>query len=449
MSARDEGALAPGAAAGPLLAPAPVDVARTLRVGWWILLLGFGGFLLFAILVPLDEGVPAPATIVVENRSTQIQHPTGGVVTELAVHEGQRVTRGEVLLRLADVSARAGLDEVKGQWISLKAAEARLMAEQADRSSVKFPAELLALRDEPLARQQMALQEELFATRRRALTSELTAIGHQRSAIEASLGGARQSLAARRQQYALIERELVGVRQMVADGFTPQSRQSELERQAADLRAGLADLQGNEARLRESLAEVGYRQQQRRQEYRKEAEAMLADARRDAGTQAERMKTATEGQERTVLRAPIDGAVVGLAGANVGSVIAPGARIMEIVPDEARLVLEAQIAPQLIDRIQPGSPADIHLQAFVNLPQLVLKGRVVTVSASSLVDPTTHRAYYLARVEVTPEGLSQLAGRSLQPGMPADVVVKTGERSVLNYLLRPLLKRFAESLKEA
>lgn len=429
--------------------PAPTDVARAIRVGWWILLLGFGGFLLFATLVPLDEGVPAPATIVVENRSTQIQHPTGGVVTELTVHEGQRVARGDVLLRLADVATRAGLDEVKVHWVSLKALEARLVAEQGDASRVKFPAELLALKDQPLARQQMALQEELFATRRRALSSELAALGHQRGALQASVAGIQQSLVARRRQQALIERELNGVRQMVADGYSPMTRQSELERQAADVQSGVAELVGNQARLQESLSEVSQRQQQRRQEYRREVESLLADARRDIGSQAERMKSATEGQDRTVIRAPIDGAVVGLAGVNVGSVVTPGVRLMEIVPDSARLVLDAEIAPQLIDRIRPGSEADIHLQAFVNLPQLVLKGRVVTVSASSLVDPNTRMSYYLARVEVTPEGLAKLAGRSLQPGMPAEVVVKTGERSVLNYLLRPLLKRFAESLKEA
>lgn len=438
-------ALTPGCAGETV----PVDVSRAVRTGMAILALGFLGFLLWAVLVPLYEGVPAPAVIVVESRSTQIQHPTGGVVAEVMVREGQRVAQGEVLMRLTDVGTRAGLDEVRVQWLSQRALEARLRAEQADAGAVTFPPELLALKGEPLAQQQMALQQELFGTRRRALSSELAALGQQGAALEASATGIRQSVAARQQQQALIEQELSGVRQMVTEGFTARTRQTELERQLADLRASLADLQGNLARIRESLAEVRLRQQQRRQEYRRDVETQLAEVRREAGAQGERLKSAAEGQERTVIRAPIAGAVVGLAGSNVGSVVAPGARLMEIVPDSARLVLEAQIAPHLIDRIHAGAPADIHLQAFVNLPQLVLPGQVKTVSAGSLTDPNTRVSYYLARVEVTPEGMARLAGRSLQPGMPADVVVKTGERSLLNYLLRPLLKRFSESLKEA
>lgn len=429
--------------------PVPTDVARAIRWGALILLLGFGGFLLWAVLVPLDEGVPAPATIVVEARSTQIAHPTGGVVAEVAVAEGQRVAKGDVLLRLADVNTRAGMDEVRIQWISLRALQARLSAEQTGAQRVSFPPELLAMKDQPLAQQQMALQEQLFATRQRSLGQDMAVLNQQLAALEASAAGQRQSIVARQQQQALIEQELVGVRQMVADGFTPRTRQSELERQAADVRASLADMQGNQARLQESMAEVRARQQQRRQELRKEVETQLGEVRREAGAQGERLKGATEGQNRTVIRAPLAGSVVGLQGANVGSVVAPGARLMEIVPDEARLVLEAQIAPHLIDRIRPGLPADINLHSFVNLPQLVVQGKVVTISAASLIDPNTRLAYYLARVEVTPEGIKRLAGRELQPGMPADVVVKTGERTLLNYLMRPLLKRFSESLKES
>jgi membrane fusion protein, protease secretion system len=429
--------------------PVPMDVSSAIRRGFLVLLLGFGGFLLWAVLVPLDEGVPAPATIVVESRSTQIAHPTGGVVAQVNVAEGQRVAKGDVLLRLADVNTRAGQDEAQIQWLSLKALEARLLAEQTGAPQVRFSPELLALKDQTLAQQQMALQTDLFATRQRALRQDMAVLDQQLAALQATAAGQRQSIVARQQQQVLIEQELVGVRQMVADGFTPRTRQSELERQAADTRASLADMQGNQARLLESAAEVRARQQQRRQELRKEVETQLSEVRREAGAQGQRLKGATEGQERTVIRAPIAGAVVGLSGTNPGSVVAPGVRLMEIVPDDGRLVLEAQIATHLIDRVQPGLPADIHLHGFINLPQLVLNGKVVTISATSLTDPNTRLAYYLARVEVTPEGVQSLAGRALQPGMPADVVVKTGERSLLNYLLRPLLKRFSESLKES
>jgi protease secretion system membrane fusion protein len=145
----------------------------------------------------------------------------------------------------------------------------------------------------------------------------------------------------------------------------------------------------------------------------------------------------------------VAGQVVGLTVHSPGGVVTPGAKLMEIVPERAKLMLEAQIPTHLIDRVHAGLPADINLHAFVNLPQLVVPGKVVTVSANSLTDAQTRASYYLARVEVAPEAMPLLHGRELQPGMPAGVVVKTGERTLLNYLLRPLLKRFSDSLKEA
>lgn len=428
--------------------PVPTNVKGALRRALLILVLGFGGFLLWAVLVPLDEGVPAPATIVVEARSTQIGHPSGGVVAEVLVTEGQRVAKGDVLVRLSDVNTKAGQDEVRIQWLSAKALEARLLAEQTGAISVSYPTELMAVKDQGLAQQQMKLQTELFVTRQRSLAQDMAVLNQQLTALQATAAGQRKSIMARQEQLALVEQELAGVRQMVQDGFTARTRQTELERQALDARASLADMQGNQARLAESVTEVRARQQQRRQELRKDTETQLTEVRREAGAQGERLKGATEGQDRTIIRAPIAGSVVGLAGTNAGSIVTPGARLMEIVPDQGRLVLEAQIPTHLIDRISPGLPADIHLHAFINLPQLVVPGKVATVSAGSLTDPNTRTSYYLARVEVTPEGIKKLDGRVLQPGMPADVVVKTGERSLLNYLMRPLLKRFSESMKE-
>ena len=428
---------------------APLDVKKALRTGMWVLGLGFGGFLVWAVTVPLDEGVPAPATIAVETHSKPIQHPTGGVVAKVNVTEGQRVAKGDVLLTLTDTDTKATFDSTRIQWLSMRASEARLNAEQVGAPRITFPAELLELRSDPLAQQQMALQDQLFSTRKRALESELAALGQSALAAQATLSGLRESISARQRQQAIVEQELAGVRLMVADGYTARTKLNELERQAADVTAALADLRGNQARVNESLAEVRLRQEQRRQEYRKEVETQLTDVRREASSLNERIKSAEEAFTRTVIRSPVAGSVVGLQIQAAGGVVPAGAKLMEIVPDDARLVLEAQIATHLIDRIHAGMPADIHLHAFTHLPQLVIPGKVVTVSAGTLTDPQSRASYYLARVEVTQEGLKKLAGRELQPGMPADVVVKTGERTLLNYLLRPLLKRFSESLKEA
>jgi protease secretion system membrane fusion protein len=428
---------------------APTDVGSAIRKGVLLLAIGFGGFLAWSLLVPLDEGVPAPAVIVLDQHSTQIQHPTGGVVHAVAVREGQMVRSGDVLIQLNDVGSRASLDATRIEWISLRAQEARLLAEQVGAAEITYPSGLQALRDDATAGQQMALQRDLFLTRKRALASELATMGQQLAAAEAGLVGLRESLQAREQQQALFEQELQSTRQLVGEGFMPRTRQSDLERQLADVRANTANLRGNVARSIEALAEIRLRQQQRQQEYRREVETQLADVRRDAASRAERLKSVSDDQERTTLRAPVGGQVVGLTVQRPGGVAAPGAKLMEIVPEQQKLVLEAQIPPHLIDTVHAGLPADINLHGFVSLPRLVVPGRVVTVSNSALTDPQTRSSYYLARVEVLPEAREQLQGRVLQPGMPADVVVKTGERTLLNYLLRPLLKRLSQSLKEA
>lgn len=433
----------------PAIEEAPTDVSAAIRKGLLLLAVGCGGFLAWAVLVPLDEGVPAPAVIVLDQHSTQIQHPSGGVVHAVAVREGQRVRSGDVLIQLNDVGSKASLDATRIQWISLRAQEARLLAEQVGAAGITYPAELQALHEDPMAQQQMALQRELFLTRKRALASELATLGQQLAATEAGRRGFQQSLEAREQQQALFEQELQSMRPMVTEGFIPKTRQRDMERQLAEVRADVAALRGDAARAIEAQAEIRLRQQQRQQEYRREVETTLADVRRDAASHAERLKSATDDQERTTLRAPVGGQVVGLAVQRPGGVVAAGAKLMEIVPEQEKLVLEAQIPVHLIDRVHAGLPADINLHAFVSLPQLVVPGRVVTVSGNALTDPQTHSSYYLARVEVLPEAREQLRGRVLQPGMPAEVVVKTGERTLLNYLMRPLLKRLSQSLKEA
>lgn len=428
---------------------APINVRQALRTGLWLLGAGLGSFVLWAALAPLDEGVPSPAMIVVDTAAKQIQHPTGGVVARVAVREGQRVAPGDVLIELSDIDTKANSDATRILWVSLSAMEARLKAEQAGAQRVTYPPELLALTADALAQQQMALQDQLFASRRSALASELSVLGQAAAGAQASLAGLRQSLVAREQQKALGEQELSAVRQMVADGFMPRNRQSELERGGAEITAQLADLRASMARLNESLTEARLRQLQRQQEHRSQVEAQLAETRREAGAQAERLKSAREAQARTVIVAPVAGSVVGLTVQTAGGVVAPGARIMEIVPDDSKLVIEAQIPPHLVDRVRAGLPADINLHAFVNLPQLVVPGRVTSVSATSLSDPVTRLPYFLARIEVTAEGKTSLKGRDLQPGMPADVVVKTGERSMLNYMVRPLLRHLSDALKEA
>ena len=233
------------------------------------------------------------------------------------------------------------------------------------------------------------------------------------------------------------------------EGYAPRNRQLELERMVAESSASIAELSGNSLRVGRQVAELNQRSVARRQEYRKEVQSQLADVTREVQSDAEKFVAVAADLERMEIRAPASGQVVGLAVQTVGAVLQPGQKLLDVVPDTQTLLLEAHIPPHLIDKVRAGLSTDVRFNAFAHSPQLVVQGRVLSVSGDLLTDPAQPQlSYFLARVQVTPEGMKTLGSRQMQPGMPAEIVIKTGERSMLAYLLQPLIKRMASSMKE-
>jgi protease secretion system membrane fusion protein len=228
----------------------------------------------------------------------------------------------------------------------------------------------------------------------------------------------------------------------------PRNRQLELERMVADSITAQADLQGNLVRARQTILELRQRVVARQQDYRKDVEQQLADASRDVIGEGEKFRSMENDLARTEIRSPATGQVVGLAMQTVGGVVQPGQKLMDIVPGREPLLLEARVPPQFIDRVRAGLPVDIRFATFAHSPQLVVEGKVDSVSGDLIVEGQNTPPYYLARVGLTPEGRRTLGTRQLQPGMPAEMVFRTGERSLLAYLLHPLAKRVAASMKE-
>jgi membrane fusion protein, protease secretion system len=255
-------------------------------------------------------------------------------------------------------------------------------------------------------------------------------------------------LASRRSQLGLVEDELKSTRPLVAEGYVPRTRQLELERMVADTNTSLAEILGNLERGQRAVSELQQRYIVRQQDYRKEVETQLADVNRDVQSDETKLRSYTDDLARIDIRSPAPGQVVGLTTQTVGGVIQGGQKIMDIVPDDEPLLLETRVPPHMIDRVRAGLPVDVRFSSFANSPQLVVEGTVISISGDLLTDQPTNQTYYLARVKLTPEGMKKLGKRVLQPGMPVDVVFKTGERSMLTYLLHPLTKRIAASMKE-
>lgn len=425
------------------------DTGAVARMGLWVLGLGFGGFLLWAGLAPLDEGVPTQGMVTLDTKRKTVQHLTGGIVKEVLIQEGQQVKEGDPLVRLDAAVAKANYEAIRQRYLGYRAMQSRLFAEQVGSGLINFHPDVKAAMSDPLIKQQVSTQQQLIEARRAALASDLQAIEESMQGLKEQLGSIQNILVQRRNQLGLLTEELNNVRGMVKEGYAPRNRQLELERMVAESNASIADLTGNSLRVNRQVAELSQRSISRKQEYRKEIESQLADVTREVQSDAERFVAATADLDRTEIKSPATGQVVGLTIQTVGAVLQPGQKLLDVVPDNQTLLLEAHIPPHLIDKIQTGLPTDIRFNTFAHSPQLVVQGKVLSVSGDLLADPANPQfSYFLARVQVTPQGMKTLGSRQMQPGMPAEIVIKTGERSMLTYLLHPLMKRMAASLKE-
>ena len=424
------------------------DSGRAARIGLWTLGLGFGGFLLWAGLAPLDEGVPSPGQVVIDTKSKTVQHLSGGLVKEVLVGEGDRVKEGQLLVRLDAGVARANFEATRQRYLNLRATESRLQAEQRGLGKISFHPDVVSASQDPQIRQVTLNQEQLFDSRRAALRAELQSLEESIQGQQALIAAFESMAINRTNQQALLNEELTNTRALVNEGYAHRNRQLELERMAFESSSSLAELQGNTIRAKRAVSELRQRVIARQQEYRKEVETQLAEVGREAQSDAEKFLATQSDLERIDIKAPAAGQVVGLAFQTVGGVIGPGQKLMDIVPEDQALLIEARVAPHLIDRVTRGLPVDVRFSSFAHTPQLVVNGKVASVSGDLLVDQHTGMSYYLARVGVTAEGLKKLGKRQLQPGMPVEVIFLTGERSMLTYLLSPLTKRLAASMKE-
>lgn len=433
----------------PAVAPlAPDEAAPAGRFGLRVLAIGLGGFLLWGALAPLDEGVPSPGTVSIDTKRKPVQHLAGGIVREVLVREGEVVQDGQPLVRLDEAATRASHDTARQRYLGLRAAQSRLLAEQADAREVVFHPELQREAADPLVRRQMDIEARLFAARRAALAADLQGLREAIAAQHAQQAAIAGMSASRRAQLDSLNEELGHTRELVREGYTPRNRQLELERMAAEARSALAELRGNGLRAQSQIAELRQRGAQREQEYRKEVEGQLAEVSREVEAGQSRYLALRDDLRRMEIRSPAAGQVVGLAVQAPGAVLAPGQKLMDIVPADEPLLLESRVAPHLIDRIRAGMPVDVRFAAFAHSPQLVVDGQVLSVSSDLLTETQTNVPYYLARVRLTEEGRRQLGARALQPGMPVEVIFRTGERTLLAYLLHPLSRRLAASMKE-
>lgn len=425
------------------------DTSRPAIIGVTILVGGLLAFVLWASLAPLDEGAPAMGTITVESKRKVVQHLTGGIVKKILVKESQEVKAGDSLILLDDTTTKANFDAARQQYYSLQAQADRLHAEATRAEKITFAPGLLDAKDDPVAAENMASQQHLFMTRRAALQGELSILAANQRGAEEQILGLEAQARGKKEQLKFVQEQLEGSRGLAKEGYLPRIRLFEEERLASDLLASSTELQSTVLRAKNSAFEAKQRLEQRQRDFQKEVETQFSDVRRESLVAAERLRSLREDFARANIRSPVDGFVSGLAAFTVGSVIAPAARLMDIVPKDEALIIEIKIDPAIIDRIHPGLTVDINMHAFTNDPGLVLEGVLDSVSADLVFENNPNiPPHYLGRVRVTPAGLKKLGSRVLLPGMPAQVTIKTGERTLVQYMLKPLLMRLSGAMKE-
>lgn len=424
------------------------DSRQYVRMGWLIVLVGVVGFLLWASFAPLDQGAPAQGTVVAASGRKVIQHQTGGTVEDILVKDGDEVKAGQILVKMNSVVAQATSDVTSTQLITAVAAEARLTAERDNASKINFPKWLLARKSEAHVADSLTLQQQLFVSRQTSLQSELSAIDENMAGLKLQLKGQEESMINKKQQQVILKEQVENLRELAKDGYIARNRVLDLERTYAQINGAISEDVGNMGRINRQLAEVTLRRLQRQQDYQKEVRSQLSEVQKEAESLQSRVKVSDFELNNVYVKAPVDGTIVGMNIFTKGGVVGAGFKLMELVPKNDALIVEGTLAINLIDKVHPGLDVEFVFSAFNTNTTPHIPGKLTQISADRSIEERTGMPYYKFQAVVTPEGLKKLGNLHIRPGMPVDMTIKTGERTMMNYLLKPITDRAHSAMKE-
>ena len=418
------------------IAGAAVVLFLTCGVGVWAGTMHIAGALI------------APGTIVVDSNVKKVQHPTGGVVGEVRVHDGDRVETSDLLVRLDDTVTRANLAIVTKGLTELEARKARLAAERDRADSIKFPDDLLQRVDDPEVAQVLAAEKKLFELRRAARDGQKAQLRERIDQLAKEIAGFTSQQVSKEKEITLIERELGGVRDLFQKNLVPITRVTALERDATRLDGERGQLVASIAQAKGKVAELNLQIIQVDQDASSEVAKEMRETEGKIGEFVERKVAAADQLKRTDIRAPQAGTVFQSTVHTVGGVIPAGEPIMLIVPDAEKLAVEARVNPQDIDKVQVTQTAVLRFSAFDTRTTPEIVGKVTRVSADTSTDQRTGSSYYTIRISLERDQTARLGNVKLVPGMPVDAFVQTGERTVISYLMKPLSDQIVRAFRE-
>jgi epimerase transport system membrane fusion protein len=418
---------------------------RPKNIGLLIFFLVFGVFGVWASVAPIEGAAHGPGSVTVRSNRQLVQHLEGGIVKEIVARNGDSVRAGDALLILDDTQPLAQLEITNLQYLAMRAMEARLIAERDGLEQINFPADLSTLAQN--AESEISSQTQVFLTRKAALDGSVEVLEQRIGQLQSRLGGLRALQQSKQDLADSFAEELRDVELLLVEGFADKNRVRELERNAAQLRGEAAELTASISATEIEIGETRLQILQQALEFQNEVANQLAEVQTGLKDSTERLTALRSIVDRTTITAPVDGIVNGMQVHTVGGVVPPGQPLADIVPQNEELIVEARISPMDIDRVAIGQEAMVRFSSFSSTVPNIF-GTVINVSADALSDPNTGMVYYSARVEVTPEGLRDLGELTLIPGMPADVFITTGSRTLLQYMMKPISSAMARSLIE-
>ncbi|WP_442489780.1 HlyD family type I secretion periplasmic adaptor subunit [Halomonas litopenaei] len=426
----------------------PVDLRPYRRWGFAILLVAFGGFGVWSVTAHLAVSVVAPGSVSVESFTKTIQHLEGGIVADVLVEDGDHVEAGEPLIVLDDTQALAQQRIAETEYLITRASEVRLLAEQADSDSLTFPEELIASSNSRV-QEVLDVQRRLFEVRRQSLDDTLAALDQQILQLEEQITGLGETRSITQRRIDSLEGEVANHRKLFRDGMISSQRLRELERESLEYQSDNAGHASEIARLRAQISENTLNKQIRLQEFQQQVGEALRQVQAEVADAEERLVALNDTLARTLITAPVAGTVVDLQVHTLGAVVRGGDPLLDLVPAGDGFVIEARVPNHDVDHLYPGQSAEIRFSAFNQRLSNVIDGEVVRVSADSFEDEATRQRYYKVRVGVTDLGRSQLTDNMrLVAGMPAEVMILTGERSFASYITKPINDMLARAMRE-
>jgi protease secretion system membrane fusion protein len=395
-------------------------------------------FMIWACVAPIDGGVVMKGNVVVAGYRKAVQHPRGGVVQQILISEGQKVKQGQVLIRINPLETDATLAAVQAEYINILVRESRLRALNSGAAAITWSPELAQYGNGPEIAETKSFQVRLFNARR---SQQL----EQERALRSQISGLGAAVSAHEVQLRTLNDELKNTRALAKDGFVPMSQVNQTERNKAEQDAAMANSRSTIGQIQAQIAEL-------RSTFAKEISDEASEVQKNREAVISKLQSATFDKNAAEIRAPVSGTIVGLKVYTVGGVISAGETLAEIVPENGKLVVEAQVPATSIDKVKVGELTDLRFSAFNIVTTPVVEGKVVTVGVDRLKakpgeEVKQEEDYYLAQIETTEEAQRKLKGLTIQPGMPVDVIVKTGQRTFMSYLLKPLTDRFALAFK--